>query len=477
MKKIEQRLSEIKSKQCQRRHALNSNAMVFFRGDGESVRIDGGPGSGNHGHAGVPGKRGGSAPGNMNRKVVSGQDVFKTYTGKRDIKSIMKAQGYDGLPKVVGIFDFYVATKDSQFMSQRSYTASSKKVLESYRKQLYNGEWYVECTTGGAEYGRGMYVASDYEGKLTDGIRAEMSHYEAVGRNRAFKELNINMSKSELNSLRKAMQQRVSKLDPSGEKKLDLTDGELVSLAKHRFLLAFQNLTPAYSKKFKSACEKFDELNLPKNKTGSLSTFYFNTCQKYGLDDAKSAKLCTYTESITLDKSAKIADYDTLAKQHWSDYYAYFSERKKTNFQAAGPTMQQFLQEKKAGTKFDKLEEKYPKESKQYLDILHQSEKEAKDFYCNHDMGAYAALQGYDAIRANGHGESGSYTVILNRTKAIILDGKDYKMDAADNEIITFVEQGDGFFNAVCNGRVIGFVYDAAQVDNDDTANDRREQT
>ena len=37
------------------------------------------------------------------------------------------------------------------------------------------------------------------------------------------------------------------------------------------------------------------------------------------------------------------------------------------------------------------------------------------------DEGVYAAMKGYDAINAVGHGKSGSYTVILNRTKLIIL--------------------------------------------------------
>ena len=39
------------------------------------------------------------------------------------------------------------------------------------------------------------------------------------------------------------------------------------------------------------------------------------------------------------------------------------------------------------------------------------------------DLGSYAALRGYDAINAQGHGESGSYTVILNRT-AVIFRGE-----------------------------------------------------
>ena len=33
------------------------------------------------------------------------------------------------------------------------------------------------------------------------------------------------------------------------------------------------------------------------------------------------------------------------------------------------------------------------------------------------------ALLGYDAINAAGHGANKSYTIILNRTKLIILEG------------------------------------------------------
>lgn len=41
----------------------------------------------------------------------------------------------------------------------------------------------------------------------------------------------------------------------------------------------------------------------------------------------------------------------------------------------------------------------------------------------NADLGTLAAELGYDAINATGHGESGSYTVILNRTKVILQKG------------------------------------------------------
>ena len=45
--------------------------------------------------------------------------------------------------------------------------------------------------------------------------------------------------------------------------------------------------------------------------------------------------------------------------------------------------------------------------------------------YGNMDAGVVATLMGYDAINAQGHGKSGSYTVILNRTKVIFKKGGD----------------------------------------------------
>lgn len=42
------------------------------------------------------------------------------------------------------------------------------------------------------------------------------------------------------------------------------------------------------------------------------------------------------------------------------------------------------------------------------------------------DISTLAIEMGYDAINAEGHGESDSYTVILNRTKLIIRKGGIY---------------------------------------------------
>lgn len=89
-------------------------------------RIDGGPGSGNFGHKGVPGQLGGSAPGNGSRIVAHGKDISRTYTGERKTKDIIEHQGFGGLPKVVKKQEFDEAVKASKFVAQRTYSASSQ---------------------------------------------------------------------------------------------------------------------------------------------------------------------------------------------------------------------------------------------------------------------------------------------------------------------------------------------------------------
>ena len=58
---------------------------------------------------------------------------------------------------------------------------SSPELAAEYRNQLYNGDFYVDCSVGGAQYGQGMYCAADYTGKgYNAGIDAEMKHYQSL---------------------------------------------------------------------------------------------------------------------------------------------------------------------------------------------------------------------------------------------------------------------------------------------------------
>lgn len=263
-------------------------------------------------------------------KVVEGKDISTTWvrrSGKFDfeIEDVINAQGFDGKPRVVSAKEFDAAVKDSKFIAQRTYSAESQEILEAYRKQLYEGQWYVDCGTGGAQYGQGMYCAADYTGTLSEGILEEMEHYQDLGRSRGFP--------------------------------------------------------------------------------------------------------FSYTETMTLDPSAKIVTYDDLLKE-FSEYgVQYASEKIKQR--AIDEVLKgdkdlerlHYLYER-AATKRE-FKEYEALKSKLKVDISKLDKEITKHYnkmregYIS-DIGSYAASKGYDAINAVGHGASESYTVILNRTKVII---------------------------------------------------------
>ena len=63
MQRVRRQAERIRSRHEARKRALDSGSLLFFQsGSGITVRLDGGPGSGNCGHAGIPGTQGGSLP-------------------------------------------------------------------------------------------------------------------------------------------------------------------------------------------------------------------------------------------------------------------------------------------------------------------------------------------------------------------------------------------------------------------------------
>lgn len=250
--------------------------------------------------------------------VVDGKNILGTWQRRESeyefaIRDVINAQGFDGKPRVVTADEFDAAVKASNggqgFVAQRVYGAPNQEVLEGYRKELYEGSFFVDCS-GGSTYGYGMYTASDFTGTVTSGIRSEMEHYENAGRVRTLKDVDVvrtanRMARDEARQARRSGDRGLS------ERILSMENSELL--------------------------------------------------ERYGLYPK------TYTETMTLDPSAKIIDYDTL------------SERRNG--------------------------------------IL--EEHNAESYIYDLDMGTIAALLGYDAIDAT-RGRSGHYTVILNRTKLII---------------------------------------------------------
>ena len=338
---------------------------------------DGGPGSGNFGHEGRPGEVGGSGSGGGSRAIVHGSDITSSYKGKTDITSVLKAQGFDGLPKVLDKDEFDKAVKESHFIAQRSVTASSPEILDAYQDALYNGEFYATCATGGASYGQGLYCVSDYNGELTQGIREEMAHYRGMNRER---------------QRIKSVNEYMSKLGP---KELGF-NGSQEDL----------DLCMRFFKNFYTGMSKEEHARMKEIRATPGFTDLRNAYNRE-YDKARLKYLAPeVTETMTIDPSAKIITYDDLIDKQ-EDYAA------------------------AVDTKYEKI-----------------------------DPGAFAAMLGYDAIKAEDRGPSGSYTVILNRTK-LILQNNRLKKDAKDGDRITFRTGKDGVIEAIQNGDVIGWVYEA----------------
>ena len=293
--------------------------------------------------------------------VVNGQDISGTWERRKDkfdfgIEDVINAQGFDGKPRVMSRAEFEEAVKAANngngFIAQRTYSAPDQETLDAYRQQLYSGKWYVDCSTGGAQYGQGMYCAADYTGTLSDGIRAEMNHY----RDQYMSKYGYDMSPEEW------LKNASSTLSKYGVDKAKYAEIAKAYLDEEDSL--FEELT--------------QELNDDKR-----DKLYDD------LYELPHRGIHNYVETMTLDPSAKVISYKELVELR--------GEFDKNN-------MQKIMELSAAGKQ---------EEARKIME-------NAQDIR-NLDIGAYAALLGYDAINADSHGQSGSYTVILNRTKVIFL--------------------------------------------------------
>ena len=114
--------------------------------------------------------------------IVNGTDISGTWTRRADrfdfeIEDVINAQGFDGLPRVVDEEEFDRAVKESEMYCCRVYGAETEEILKGYQTQLYNGKWYVDCSTGGAAFGQGMYCACSYTNIETKAVAVAMVNY------------------------------------------------------------------------------------------------------------------------------------------------------------------------------------------------------------------------------------------------------------------------------------------------------------
>lgn len=307
--------------------------------------------------------------------IAEGKDISGEWKRRPDqydfeIEDVMAAQRFDGLPRVVSKEEFEAAVNAANdgngFIAQRSYTATDQETLDMYRDMLYNGKWYVDCGTGGAQYGQGMYCAADYTGTLTDGIKDEMQHYS---------ELNVDRLRDSFEGMSEERQREilpylVDKFMPDldDKQRKDLIDLSLYA----RVEILNNTISPD------RAAEARGDLLA----SGVNINKFLDQLTNYRTEPV------SYIETMTLDPSAKVISYSDLMQMHQDEFKKLEKDARrlvnKGKDEEARPLLNQISNTK-------------------YINI-----------------GAYAALKGYDAINAEGHGGSGSYTVVLNRTKLII---------------------------------------------------------
>lgn len=147
------------------------------------------------------------------------------------------------------------------------------------------------------------------------------------------------------------------------------------------------------------------------------------------MKDSEIVGARSYVETLTLDPSAKVVNYDDLVKMKSKERSLYAEKYMKShNFTETERAVfrREITLEKQGQTQWQLAKswensnpEEYDKFIKTHSDVFNRHVSKIS----NMDDGAYAALKGYDAINASGHGDSGSYTVILNRTKVIFKGG------------------------------------------------------
>lgn len=278
---------------------------------------------------------------NNTHEIVNGTNLVGIFELTEDekyedggINRIMELQGYKGNPKIVNDKEFEKATRESNFYAQRTYGGKTEQEVKEFQKQLYYGEWYIDCSVGGSQYGKGMYCAGTYDisnEKSIDGILEESKHY--------------------------------------------------------------RNL--AYQRK-----------------------------NKYAI-----------TEDFTIDKTAKIIkDTDITRKymqqigniDNWNqtekniyDIYNKLSRKKIEAYQNYIIDWRNGKDTTKSMTEYKKYESEVNKTKSQFTSKMKQSYSRI----AGKDQSTLAIEMGYDVINAEGHGKSGSYTIILNRTKLIIRKG------------------------------------------------------
>lgn len=348
--------------------------------------------------------------------IAEGKDILGTWQRRPDeydfeIEDVMAAQGFDGKPRVVDADEFDRAVKAANngdgLVMQRSYSAPDQVTLDAYRDMLYDGKWYVDCSTGGSQYGQGMYAAADYTGEVTADMQKEMRHYTTLNQGRLGAQPLSDEGKEAF--LRRWVDENVAEADRDAA-------FTYLKFESHTGTVEWADVGKAVE-------------HLGEEKRLSLLESGVHEDVHQMLDGY------SYVETMTLDPSAKIIEFGdiTKAKRAATDeVYSRVQSSVESRMiqESADPDIVRYAEnmasqdKERMGNARWWLRMDATSEQREFLErVASESNRLAEETsrpIMSMDAGSFAAARGYDAINATGHGASGSYTVVLNRTKLII---------------------------------------------------------
>lgn len=381
------------------------------------------------------------------RYVYNGTPYTDSETGQvidTEIEHVLYHQGYMGVPKVVSQEELMDQIKEHPEMPVlfRSFSALGEDAVQSYDDMLEEGEFYVDCSNGGAQYGQGMYCAGVYGSDDYSGALSEMEHYRSVSAKNCQMRWYPDLAEGEdcISVSGKKIVYKQDEMKKTSEEKPPEAK-EVIGLIKGPFSSEF----------VKGSFMPYD----PSDDDSPLEFTYYTDAVGYQtvpIDtvsywgpierEAKPPAPSSSTRMMTLDPSARIISYkevrdiqnksDELKKE--ADGWRYWKQHEYTKDMPQGALSTLFvmggedvsqeelqLAEKFMKTepeKFEQLRDWYEKTDVEYQKKIEEANKYKK--YVNKDPGVVAAMLGYDAINAEGHGITDSYTVVLNRTKLIL---------------------------------------------------------
>ena len=407
-------------------------------------------------------------------KIVEGKDISdmeawdrKPYTEPTfgqvidtDIEHVIAKQGFNGPPKVVSqqeLMDIIDQHPEMPVLF-RSYAALGEEAVQAYDDMLENGEWYVDCSNGGAQYGQGMYCAGVYGSSDYSGALSEMQHYRHVSMKNAQArwcpalkddEDRIQVDGKSVIYRQADMKKTEDNTPPEVQDVVAMVKTQWTTETVKGYFMPMDPEDPESPLEFTYYTDVEGHKTVPAEKVP-----YWGPISRTETPPAPAAS----TRMMTLDPSAKIIshkdaqalmDGELTKEQRKVIYQERLKEYQKELDEMDLDPPERLIREYAFKGSLDLIT---PEDRQAYLEAAEQCSDEERKFWLDlghrkgseayrrtdveeslgkrerstrvrkfgSDVGVCMAALGYDAINAEGHGETNSYTVILNRTKLII---------------------------------------------------------